>query len=117
MQFFFCLCSAKGEYHPPHPPTVALPALPALSRRALHKSLNALREVTTEVFLSASSVGAPQSALFVAWAQLLCFDIFLNVDNETQSFDIPCDDGNGFVDVWCPEGAASDDIPFFRSQV
>ncbi|CAM9989804.1 unnamed protein product, partial [Ascophyllum nodosum] len=35
---------------------------------------------------------------------------------ETLSFDIPCDDGNGFVDVWCPEGSASEDIEFFRSQ-
>lgn len=71
----------------------------------------------TEVFLSSSSVRAPQNALFVAWGQLVSFDIFLNSEDETQSFDIPCDDGGGFADVWCPEGAASDAIPFFRSQV
>lgn len=53
----------------------------------------------------------------MAWGQLLSFDIFLNSDEETESFDIPCDDGGGVADVWCPEGVDSDPIPFLRSQV
>lgn len=53
----------------------------------------------------------------MAWGQLVSFDIFLNADNETESFDIPCDDGGGIVDVWCPTGADSEAIPFYRSQV
>lgn len=76
------------------------------------------REVTTEVFLSTSSVVTPQSALFVAWGQLMSFDLFLNADDAAEAFDVPCNVGAGsLVDVWCPEGAASDDISFFRSQV
>ena len=69
------------------------------------------------MFLAAASVRSPRSALFVAWSLLVSYDLFLNADDETLSFDIPCDDGNGFVDVWCPEGSASEDIEFFRSQV
>lgn len=56
--------------------------------------------------MSAAAVTATQNALFVAWGQLVAFDMFLNRDNETtdEAFDVPCDDGGGFADVWCPEG-------------
>ena len=79
--------------------------------------LTPFREVTTEVFLAASSVQSERSALFVGWALLVSYDLFLNADDETLSFDIPCDDGHETVDVWCPEGSGSEDIEFFRSQV
>ena len=45
----------------------------------------------------------------------LTYDMYLNVDNSSEPFNIPCDDGGGIVDVWCPQGAASEDISFFRS--
>lgn len=69
----------------------------------------------TDFFLSAPGVGADQSALFAAWGQLIAFDIFLNSDSSSESFDVLCDDGNGFYDVWCPQGADSDAISFYRS--
>lgn len=53
--------------------------------------------------------------MFVAWGQLLAFDLSLTVDNTSEPFDIPCDDGGGLFDVWCPQGDASDPIPYFRS--
>lgn len=70
----------------------------------------------TEAFLSSEPAISTRSALFVAWGQLLTFDIYLNVDNSSDPFDVPCDDGGGVVDVWCPQGEASDDISFFRSE-
>lgn len=73
------------------------------------------REVMTEVFLASEPAISTRSALFVAWGQLLAFDMYLNVDNSSEPFDIPCNDGAGLIDVWCPQGAASDDISFFRS--
>lgn len=72
------------------------------------------REVMTDVFLSSTPSVSPKSALFVAWGQLLAYDLSLTVDG-TESFDVPCDDGDGVADVWCPLGAASDPIPFNRS--
>lgn len=74
------------------------------------------REVLTEVFLSTSGVGAEQSALFVAWGQLVAFDLFVNADNSSEPLDVDCDSGGGFVDVWCPFGEDSDPIPFDRSE-
>ncbi|CAN0470342.1 unnamed protein product, partial [Scytosiphon promiscuus] len=47
--------------------------------------------------------------------QLLTYDLSLTVDNGSEPFDIACDDGGGVVDVWCPLGTASDEIPFSRS--
>lgn len=70
----------------------------------------------TEVFLSTSGVGVGQSALFAAWGQLLAFDLFLNEDNTDEPFDIVCDSGGGFVDVWCPQGIDSPSISFYRSE-
>lgn len=70
----------------------------------------------TEVFLSSTPATSTRSALFVAWGQLLTYDMHLNVDNSSEPFTVPCNDGvGGTVDVWCPEGAASEDISFFRS--
>lgn len=69
----------------------------------------------TEVFLSTPGNGSTFSALFVAWAQLIVIDIALIVDNSSEAFDVPCDDGGGMVDVWCPFGVDSDPIPFYRS--
>lgn len=69
----------------------------------------------TDVFLSSARGVSSKSALFVAWGQLLVYDLFLTVDG-VESFDVPCDDGGGVADVWCPQGASSDPIPFNRSQ-
>lgn len=70
----------------------------------------------TEVFLSSSPVGSAQSALFVAWGQLLTIDMSLTNDNSSEAFPVPCDQGSGgIIDVWCPSGADSEPIPFFRS--
>ncbi len=68
----------------------------------------------TEVFSVSEPDVSTQSTLFVAWGQLVTFDISLTADNISEPFDIPCDDGGGVVDVWCPLGADSDAIPFFR---
>lgn len=73
------------------------------------------RELTSGLFRSTTSVPSTKSALFVAWGQLVTFDLSLTVDNSSEAFDIECDDGGGVVDVWCPLGEASDAIPFFRS--
>lgn len=73
------------------------------------------REVMSEVLLATPATSAPQSALFVAWGQLVSFDIFRNSDNTSEPYDQPCSDGTDMLfDVWCPEGAASGDIPFYR---
>lgn len=73
------------------------------------------REVMSDVFLATPATSAPQSVLFVAWGQLVSFDIFRNSDNASEPYDEPCSDGADMtVDVWCPEGAASGDIPFYR---
>lgn len=63
--------------------------------------------MTTDVFRSTTAVGAHQSALFVAWGLLMVMDIVYNQDDRTKSFDIQCDDGGGFDDVWCPLGNIS----------
>ena len=69
----------------------------------------------SDVFLATPATSAPQSALFVAWGQLVSFDIFRNFDNASEPYDEPCSDGADMLfDVWCPEGAASGDIPFYR---
>ncbi|CAM9394854.1 unnamed protein product, partial [Laminaria digitata] len=73
------------------------------------------REVMTDVFLYSTATVSTKSALFVAWGQLLTYDISLTVDNVSEPFDIACDDGSRLVDVWCPSGTDSDDIPFYRS--
>ena len=64
----------------------------------------------TDVFLSSTPAMSTKSALFAAWGQLLTYDMYLNVDNSSEPFNIPCDDGGGIVDVWCPQGAASEDL-------
>lgn len=69
----------------------------------------------TEVFRSSKAAVSSKSALFVAWGQLLTYDMALTVDNTSEPFDIDCDDGGGTADVWCPLGTASEAIPFFRS--
>lgn len=69
----------------------------------------------TDVFLYSTATVSTKSALFVAWGQLLTYDISLTVDNVSEPFDIACDDGSRSVDVWCPSGTDSDDIPFYRS--
>ena len=68
-----------------------------------------------DVFLSSTAKVSTKSALFVAWGQLLTYDISLTVDNASDPFDVACDDGGGVVDLWCPLGADSDDIRFDRS--
>ncbi|CAM9145144.1 unnamed protein product [Ectocarpus sp. 8 AP-2014] len=75
------------------------------------------REVMTDVFLTSPPAVSTESALFVAWGQLLTYDLSLTVDNSSEPFDIACNDGNGAegVDIWCPLGASSDPISFFRS--
>ena len=69
----------------------------------------------TDVYLSTTAAVSTKSSLFVAWGQLLTFDLSLTTDNATEPFDIACDDGGGVVDVWCPLGEDSDAIPFDRS--
>ncbi|CAM9311137.1 unnamed protein product [Ectocarpus fasciculatus] len=75
------------------------------------------REVMTDVFLASPPAVSTESALFVAWGQLLTYDLSLTVDNSSEPFDIACNDGNGAegIDIWCPLGASSDPISFFRS--
>lgn len=70
----------------------------------------------TEVFLSTQGNTSSHSALFVAWAQLITIDIALMNDNSSELFSVPCDNGGGFADVWCPFGVDSDPIPFYRSE-
>lgn len=71
----------------------------------------------TDVSLTSTASLSFKSALFVAWGQLLSYDLALTQDNTSEPFDVPCNpaDDNGGTDVWCPLGAASDDISFFRS--
>eukprot|EP00903_Cladosiphon_okamuranus_P015565 g14370.t1 len=75
------------------------------------------REVMTDVFLTSTASLGAKSALFVAWGQLVSYDISLISDNASEPFDVPCNaaDDDGGTDIWCPLGAASDDISFFRS--
>lgn len=68
------------------------------------------------MFLASPPPSSSINAVFVAWGQLLLFDLSLTADNSSEPFAIPCDDGGGSVDVWCPLGEASDPIPFFRSE-
>lgn len=70
----------------------------------------------TNVFLASSPAVSTKSTLFVAWGQMLTFDLSLTVDNISEPFNAPCDSGDGLVDVWCPLGALSDDILFNRSE-
>ena len=74
-----------------------------------------LREVMSDVFLSTTATVSTKSALFVAWGQLLTYDLSLTADNVSEPFDIGCDDRGGMADVWCPLGAESEEIPFNRS--
>ena len=67
------------------------------------------------MFLSSTAAVSSKSSLFVAWGQLLTYDLSLTSDNASEPFDIACDDGGGVVDVWCPLGAESDAILFDRS--
>lgn len=69
----------------------------------------------SDIFLSTTATVSTKNALFVAWGQLLTYDLSLTVDNVSEPFDIACDDAGGVVDVWCPLGASSDEIPFHRS--
>ncbi|CBJ26336.1 peroxinectin precursor [Ectocarpus siliculosus] len=75
------------------------------------------REVMTDVFLESPPALSTMSALFIGWGQLLAFDLSLTSDNSSEPLDIECNDGTGAggVDVWCPLGAESDPIPFYRS--
>lgn len=66
----------------------------------------------SEVFLSTSGIGSPKNALFVAFGQLLTIDMSLTLENASEPFGIPC---NAATDIWCPDGEASDPIPFYRS--
>lgn len=66
----------------------------------------------SEVFLASNAAISTKSALFVAWGQLLTYDLSYTIDNTTEPFDITCND---VVDVWCPLGEASDAISFDRS--
>lgn len=52
-----------------------------------------IREVTTDVFLSSPPTMSTQSALFIAWGQLLTYDLSLTQDNSSEPFDAPCNDG------------------------
>ncbi|CAB1097428.1 unnamed protein product [Ectocarpus sp. CCAP 1310/34] len=87
----------------------------ALPRRSVHQPLG--KEVMTDIFLTSTAALSAKSSLFIAWGQLLTYDLALTVANETESLDVPCNDAdqNGGIDVWCPLGAASEDIPFSRS--
>ena len=69
----------------------------------------------TEVFLSSPPNVSSMNAVAVAWGQLLLFDLSYTIDG-SEPFNIACDGEEGSVDVWCPEGAASDPIPFNRSE-
>eukprot|EP00752_Nemacystus_decipiens_P001683 g1633.t1 len=75
------------------------------------------REVMTDVVLTSTASLMAKSALFVAWGQLVTFDLSLTRDNASEPFDVPCNaaDDDGTTDIWCPLGEASDDISFFRS--
>lgn len=47
----------------------------------------------TDVFLASPPAVSTESALFVAWGQLLTYDLSLTVDNSSEPFDIACNDG------------------------
>lgn len=66
----------------------------------------------SEVFVSTTGIGSAKNALFVAFGQLVAMDMSLNLENTSEPFDIPC---NAAADIWCPDGEASDPIPFYRS--
>lgn len=51
------------------------------------------REVTTEVFLASPPAVSTKSALFIAWGQLLTYDLALTSDNASEPFDVPCNEG------------------------
>lgn len=70
----------------------------------------------TDVYRSSPPSVTDMNAVSIAWGQLLLYDLSLNVDNTSEPFDIPCDDGGGSIDVWCPQGNASEPISFFRSE-
>lgn len=79
----------------------------------VHIACTARRELMRHVFLaSPPDVTHNLNAIAVGWGQLLLLDLSLTTDNSSEPFNIPCDDP---VDVWCPQGAASDSISFFRS--
>lgn len=73
------------------------------------------REVLSDVFLPSNPELSTKSALFIAWGQLLTYDLSLTRDNASEPFDVPCSAvGEEEIDVWCPLGAASEEIAFFR---
>ena len=81
-----------------------------------HSMLNPnYREIMTGIFLSSTATLSTKSVVFVAWGQLLTYDLSLTIDNGSEPFDIACDDGGGVPDVWCPLGTNSEDISFNRS--
>lgn len=49
----------------------------------------------TDVFLPSPPALSTKSALFIAWGQLLTYDISLTMDNSSEPFDVPCNDGEG----------------------
>lgn len=55
------------------------------------------REVMTDVFLASPPAVSAKSALFIAWGQLLTYDLALFKDNSSEPFDVPCNDGGKHV--------------------
>lgn len=47
----------------------------------------------TDVFLPSPPALSTKSALFLAWGQLLTYDLSLTADNSSEPFDVPCNDG------------------------
>ena len=75
------------------------------------------RDLTVGFFTKIPVAGNSKSALFVAWGQLVSFDLFRNTDNLSEPFNVPCETSDGIReerDVWCPLGKGSDPIPFYR---
>lgn len=70
----------------------------------------------TDVFRASPPSVSHLNAVSIAWGQLLLFDLSRTVDNTSEPFNIPCDDGGGVIDIWCPQGSASDPIEFYRSE-
>ena len=51
------------------------------------------------MFLPSPPALSTKSALFIAWGQLLTYDISLTRDNSSEPFDVPCNDGAFFEGV------------------
>lgn len=71
------------------------------------------REVMTDVFLASPPAVSPKSALFIAWGQLLTYDLALIKDNSSEPFDVPCNDGTKqnaaeLPMAWCRASSIAD---------